>query len=49
MVDVEVRRDRIIIRYKGKKWDWILEPRYWRNTLIWAAFLILFPIVSFRG
>ena len=47
MVDVEVRRDRIIIRYKGKKWDWILEPRYWRNTLIWSAFLILFPIVSY--
>src|SRR5512139_2240158 len=47
MVDVEVRRDRIIIRYKGKKWDWILEPRYWRNTLIWSAFLILFPLVSY--
>ncbi|MDH4264849.1 MAG: branched-chain amino acid ABC transporter permease [Deltaproteobacteria bacterium] len=47
MVDVEVRRDRIIIRYKGKKWDWILEPRYWRNTLIWSALLILFPLVSY--
>jgi branched-chain amino acid transport system permease protein len=47
MVDVEVRRDRIIIRYQGKKWDWILEPRYWRNTLIWSAFLVLFPIISY--
>ena len=47
MVDTEFRRDRIIIRYKGKKWDWILEPRYWRNTLIWSAFLILFPIISY--
>jgi branched-chain amino acid transport system permease protein len=47
MVDVEVRRDRIILRYKGKKWDWILEPRYWRNTLIWSAFLLLFPILSY--
>ena len=47
MVDVEVRRNRIIIRYKGKKWDWIIEPRYWRNTLIWSGFLILFPLVSY--
>jgi branched-chain amino acid transport system permease protein len=47
MVDVEVRRDRIIIRYQGKKWDWILEPRYWRNTLIGSAFLVLFPIISY--
>ena len=47
MVDVEIRRDRIILRYKGKKWDWILEPRYWRNTLIWTAFLVLFPVVAY--
>jgi branched-chain amino acid transport system permease protein len=47
MVDVEIRRDRIILRYKGKKWDWILEPRYWRNTLIWTAFLALFPIAAY--
>src|SRR5512137_2112815 len=47
MVDVEVKRDRIIIRYQGKKWDWILEPRYWRNTLIWTALLVLFPLISY--
>jgi branched-chain amino acid transport system permease protein len=47
MVDVEIKRDRIIIRYKGKKWDWMLEPRYWRNTVIWAALLVVFPILSY--
>lgn len=47
MVDVEVKRDRIVIRYKGKKWDWILEPRYWRNTLIWSVLLVLFPVISY--
>jgi len=47
MVDVEVKRDRIVIRYKGKKWDWILEPRYWRNTLLWSALLVLFPLISY--
>ncbi len=47
MVDLEIRRDRIIIRYKGKKWDWMLEPRYWRNTLIWTGLLAFFPLVSY--
>ena len=26
MVDIEIKRDRVVLRYKGKKWDWILEP-----------------------
>jgi len=47
MVDVEIRRDRIIIRYKGKKWDWMLEPRYWRNTMIWTGLLAFFPLISY--
>jgi branched-chain amino acid transport system permease protein len=47
MVDVEIRRDRIILRYKGKKWDWILEPRYWRNTLLWSTGLLIFPILCY--
>jgi len=47
MVDLEIRRDRIIIRYKGKKWDWMLEPRYWRNTMIWTGFLAFFPLISY--
>lgn len=47
MVNVEIRRDRIVIRYKEKKWDWILEPRYWRNTIIWTALLVIFPMVAY--
>ena len=47
MVDLEIRRDRIIIRYKGKKWDWMLEPRYWRNTIIWTCLLAIFPLISY--
>ncbi len=47
MVEVETRRDRITIRYKGKKWDWILEPRYWRNALIGTALLVLFPLICY--
>ena len=47
MVAVEIRRDRIIIRYKGKKWDWMLEPRYWRNAIIWTGLLAVFPLLSY--
>ncbi len=47
MVDLEIRRDRVIIRYKGKKWDWMLEPRYWRNTMIWTGLLVFFPLISY--
>lgn len=47
MVEMELKRDRIVIRFKGKKWEWILEPRYWRNSLIWAAILVIFPAVSY--
>ena len=47
MVNVEVKRDRIIIRSKGKKWDWMLEPRYWRNTFIWTACLVIFPVLCY--
>jgi len=47
MVDVEVKRDRIVIRREGKKWDWMIEPRYWRNTILWTCVLFLFPFVSY--
>ena len=47
MVDIEIKRDRIVIRYKGKKWDWMIEPRYWRNAIIWTCGLFLFPVVSY--
>ncbi|HQK99765.1 MAG TPA: branched-chain amino acid ABC transporter permease [Smithellaceae bacterium] len=44
MVEPELKRDRVIIRLGTKKWEWTLEPRYWRNTLMWAAILFLLPI-----
>jgi len=47
MVDVEIKRDRIVIRWREKKWDWMIEPRYWRNTIYWMIALILFPLLSY--
>ena len=47
MVNVDFKRDRVCIRYKQKKWDWVIEPRYWRNSIIWASLLLLLPLVSY--
>jgi len=47
MVDVELKRDRIVIRWKEKKWDWMIEPRYWRNSIYWTIALILFPAFAY--
>jgi branched-chain amino acid transport system permease protein len=47
MVDIELKRERIVIRYKQQKWDWILEPRYWRNAFLWTVLVLIFPAVSY--
>jgi branched-chain amino acid transport system permease protein len=47
MVEIDFKRDRINIRYKDKKWDWYLEPRYWRNSFIWTGLLLIFPAVCY--
>lgn len=47
MVDFELKRDRITIRMKDKKWEWIIEPRYWRNSILWIALLLIFPAVTY--
>jgi branched-chain amino acid transport system permease protein len=47
MVDIELKRDRVTIRLKDKKWEWIIEPRYWRNSILWVALLFVFPAVAY--
>lgn len=44
MVNVEFRRDRIVARYRDKKTEWVIEPRYWRNPTIGISILIALPI-----
>ena len=43
MVDIELKRDRVVIRLKDKKWEWMIEPRYWRNSILWVELLLIFP------
>lgn len=47
MVDIELKRDRVTIRLKDKKWEWIIEPRYWRNSILWVALLLVFPAAAY--
>ncbi|NLD80801.1 MAG: hypothetical protein GX642_06520, partial [Smithella sp.] len=47
MVETELKRDRIVIRLGTRKWEWTLEPRYWRNTLFWALFLVIAPVIAY--
>lgn len=47
MVDFELKRDRVTIRFKQNKWEWIIEPRYWRNSILWVALLLVFPAVTY--
>ena len=47
MVEYELKRDRVIVRQGKSKWEWNLEPRYWRNTLIWVVVLMIFPAVAY--
>jgi branched-chain amino acid transport system permease protein len=44
---MELKRDRVTIRYNNKKWEWIIEPRYWRNSILWVALLLIFPAVTY--
>ena len=47
MVSVDFKRDRVCIRYNQRKWDWVIEPRYWRNAILWTIALMIFPLLSY--
>lgn len=44
MVNFELRRDRIIVRFRDKKTEWVIEPRYWRNSTMAITFLFILPL-----
>lgn len=46
-MELEVKRDRLVLRVRGQKWEWGIEPRYWRNPLIYVGLLIVFPVVAY--
>jgi branched-chain amino acid transport system permease protein len=44
MVNLELRRDRMVARFRDKKSEWVIEPRYWRNPIIGIGILLILPI-----
>jgi len=45
MVKFEFGRSRIVIRYGNSKFEWTIEPRYWRNPLLAVLILLAIPIL----
>lgn len=44
---IELRRDRVIFRWGSSKYEYTIEPRYWRNPIAWFSLLIISPIVLY--
>lgn len=47
MIKLEPRRGRLIIHAFGRKYDWVIEPRYWRNPAIGTLTLLTLPLVLY--
>jgi branched-chain amino acid transport system permease protein len=46
-MNLELKRDRLIFRARGQIWEWGIEPKYWRNPLIYVGLLIIFPVIAY--
>lgn len=46
-MELEVKRDRLVLRVRANKWEWTIEPRYWRNPLVYVGLLVALPIVVY--
>lgn len=47
MVKFEARRGRIIIHSFGRKYEWTIEPRYWRNPIIGLILWLSLPVILY--
>jgi branched-chain amino acid transport system permease protein len=47
MVSVDLKRDRVLLRWGTQKYEWCIEPRYWRNPIFGVAFLMILPLFFF--
>ncbi|MCX8152516.1 MAG: branched-chain amino acid ABC transporter permease [Archaeoglobaceae archaeon] len=47
MVRLEPRRGRLILHLARRKFDWVIETRYWRNPTIGFLIWLLLPIVIY--
>lgn len=45
MVRLEPRRGRVIIHALKRKFEWTIEPRYWRNPILGLIFWLALPLI----
>ncbi|MEW6264052.1 MAG: branched-chain amino acid ABC transporter permease [Thermodesulfobacteriota bacterium] len=48
MVNFEFKRDRILFRWGDLKYEYVIEPRYWRNPAIGVGLLAILPLFVFK-
>lgn len=48
MVGIEFKRERIVLRYGDKKYEWGIEPRYWRNPALGVLALMVLPLFIYQ-
>ena len=48
MVNLEFKRDRVNLRWGESKYEYILEPRYWRNPALGILFLVIMPLFFYN-
>lgn len=48
MVAFELKRDRVLLRWGERKYEWIIEPRYWRNPALGILFLMVLPLFVYN-
>ena len=46
-MELEVKREKLVLRVGKDKYEWHIEPRYWRNPFIYIGILILLPIIAY--
>ncbi len=47
-INTEFRRDRIVLRLDTKKYEWVIEPRYWRNPILGVLVLMVLPLFVYQ-
>jgi branched-chain amino acid transport system permease protein len=46
-MELEVKREKLVLRAGTQKFEWHIEPRYWRNPFMYIAVLLILPILAY--
>jgi branched-chain amino acid transport system permease protein len=46
-MEFEVKREKLVLRAGTQKFEWHIEPRYWRNPFMYIAVLLVLPVLAY--